>query len=184
LKNGGVAAPAGGHHAPTSSADGNSSFNSDAPTMPADENSLAPAILPAYSPSGGDMRTVRIEKHGETPLGATIRIDDDNNGNVVVARIVHGGAAQKSGEWALGHCCLLCLSVCLSVCTLFTAPVNLFSTRFQGLLHEGDVLWDVNGVDLRGRSLDEVCELLVSVCVCVFVIGCIVGGDVTSKTCC
>ncbi|OQV23236.1 MAGUK p55 subfamily member 5 [Hypsibius exemplaris] len=124
---------------------GSASFHSDAPTIPvtADEQQQSSSFnqssgrsatqaLPAaeeesYSPPnypGMDVRTIRIEKHGDTPLGATIRIDDDN-GSVVVARIVHGGAAQKSG-----------------------------------LLHEGDELIEVNGIDLRGRSLDEVCELL------------------------
>lgn len=33
---------------------------------------------------------------------------------------------------------------------------------FVGLLHEGDELLEVNSIELRGRSLDEVSELLVS----------------------
>ena len=33
---------------------------------------------------------------------------------------------------------------------------------FAGLLHEGDELLDVNGTDLRGRSLDDVCDILVN----------------------
>ncbi len=34
----------------------------------------------------------------------------------------------------------------------------------SGLLHEGDELLEINGVDIRGRSVNEVCNLMVSVC--------------------
>ncbi|XP_055338267.1 LOW QUALITY PROTEIN: protein PALS1-like [Paramacrobiotus metropolitanus] len=101
----------------------------DAVSMPFDENGHGLLPPTSTSPSqsnyvGVDMRVVKIEKTGGNPLGATIKIDPQTGG-VMVARIVHGGAAQKSG-----------------------------------LLHENDELLDVNGFDLRGKSLDEVCEML------------------------
>lgn len=32
----------------------------------------------------------------------------------------------------------------------------------SGLLHEGDEILEINSVDMRGRSVNDVCELMVS----------------------
>ncbi|KAL8611136.1 hypothetical protein ACOMHN_064426 [Nucella lapillus] len=69
------------------------------------------------------VKIVHLEKTNEH-LGATVRNEGDS---VIIARIVNGGAAQKSG-----------------------------------LLHEGDEILDVNGIDMRGKSIDEVSETLAS----------------------
>ncbi|XP_076463410.1 protein PALS1-like [Babylonia areolata] len=67
------------------------------------------------------VKIVHLEKTNEH-LGATVKNEGDS---VIIARIVNGGAAQKSG-----------------------------------LLHEGDEILDVNGIDMRGKSIDEVSEIL------------------------
>ncbi|CAG0889018.1 unnamed protein product [Cyprideis torosa] len=67
------------------------------------------------------VKIVRIDKTSE-PLGATVRNEGDA---VVIARVVRGGAAERSG-----------------------------------LLHEGDEILEVNGVEMRGRSVNEVCDIL------------------------
>ncbi|XP_022098714.1 MAGUK p55 subfamily member 7-like isoform X2 [Acanthaster planci] len=71
------------------------------------------------------VKVVRLVK-GNEPLGATIKWDDVLN-SVVIARVMHGGAADRSG-----------------------------------LIHVGDVVHEVNGVDVRGRDPDEVVSLLSS----------------------
>ena len=69
--------------------------------------------------------------------------------------------------------CWLIARAAVGVCLCFNFGVKrdgeanlffcvVFFSRVQGLLHEGDELIEVNEIDLRGRSLDEVCELLVS----------------------
>lgn len=68
-------------------------------------------------------KTVPIEKASDQPLGATIKNDAD--GNVVIGRIVCGGAAYMSG-----------------------------------LLHEGDELLEVNGIEMKGKNVDEVVDIL------------------------
>ncbi|KAK3698826.1 hypothetical protein QZH41_016036 [Actinostola sp. cb2023] len=67
------------------------------------------------------VKIVRIDKSAD-PLGATVKNED---GSVVIGRIVKGGAAEKSG-----------------------------------LLHEGDEILEINGVNMKGRSVAQVCELL------------------------
>ena len=42
------------------------------------------------------VKVVRIEKSSCEPLGATVRNEQD--GSVIIGRIVKGGAAEKSGE--------------------------------------------------------------------------------------
>jgi len=32
----------------------------------------------------------------------------------------------------------------------------------SGLLHEGDEILEINGVDIRGKSINDVCDLMVS----------------------
>ncbi|CAH1262832.1 MPP5 [Branchiostoma lanceolatum] len=67
------------------------------------------------------VKIVRIDKSQEA-LGATVRNDGDA---VVIARIVKGGAAEKSG-----------------------------------LLHEGDEVLEINGKEVRGKSVNEVCDMM------------------------
>ena len=32
----------------------------------------------------------------------------------------------------------------------------------SGLLHEGDEIIEINGIDIRGKSVNDVCDLMVS----------------------
>ena len=34
----------------------------------------------------------------------------------------------------------------------------------SGLLHEGDEILEINGVDIRGKSINDVCDLMVFYC--------------------
>jgi PDZ domain len=34
----------------------------------------------------------------------------------------------------------------------------------SGLLHEGDEILEINGVDIRGKSINDVCDLMVCYC--------------------
>lgn len=68
-----------------------------------------------------NVKIVRIDKATE-PLGATVK---NENGTVMIGRIVKGGAADKCG-----------------------------------LLQEGDEILEINGVNMRGKTVAEVCELL------------------------
>ena len=47
-------------------------------------------------PLDSSVKVVRIEKSSCEPLGATVRNEQD--GSVIIGRIVKGGAAEKSGE--------------------------------------------------------------------------------------
>uniref|UniRef100_A0A2C9JVM2 MAGUK p55 subfamily member 5 n=1 Tax=Biomphalaria glabrata TaxID=6526 RepID=A0A2C9JVM2_BIOGL len=67
------------------------------------------------------VRIVHLEKTTEH-LGATVKNEGES---VIIARIVKGGAAEKSG-----------------------------------LLHEGDEILEVNGVDMRGKNINDVSEML------------------------
>ncbi|XP_025104838.1 MAGUK p55 subfamily member 5-like isoform X4 [Pomacea canaliculata] len=67
------------------------------------------------------VKIIHLEKTNEH-LGATVKNEGDS---VIVARIVTGGAAEKSG-----------------------------------LLHEGDEILEVNGIDMRGKNVNEVSEIL------------------------
>ncbi|CAG2170392.1 unnamed protein product [Oppiella nova] len=69
------------------------------------------------------VKVVRIEKSSCEPLGATVRNEQD--GSVIIGRIVKGGAAEKSG-----------------------------------LLHENDEILEVNGIEMKGRNVNQVCDLL------------------------
>lgn len=73
------------------------------------------------------VKIVQVVKNLE-PLGATVKVDDVT-GAIVIARILHGGAAYRSG-----------------------------------LIHVGDVMFEVNGIPVRGRSAPEVIELLKNEC--------------------
>lgn len=86
------------------------------------QNSLHPLTDIDLS-DGTCTKTVSIEKTSNQALGATIKNDVD--GNVVIGRIVCGGAAHGSG-----------------------------------LLHEGDEILEVNGVEMRGKNINEVVNIL------------------------
>ncbi|UYV74838.1 MPP5 [Cordylochernes scorpioides] len=90
------------------------------------------------------VKIVRIDKTHE-PLkrvkrpmfgatqGATVRNEGES---VIIGRIVKGGAAEKSGD----HSCMC-----------------------PGLLHEGDEILEVNGIEMRGKSVNDVCDILLHV---------------------
>lgn len=71
-----------------------------------------------------NLKLVNIEK-SETPLGATIKNQD---GNIVIGRIVNGGAADKSG-----------------------------------LLHEEDEILEINNVPVRGKTINDICDMLFNI---------------------
>jgi len=50
----------------------------------------------------------------------------NEDGAVIIGRIVKGGVAERSG-----------------------------------LLHEGDEILEINGVEIRGKNINEVCDLMV-----------------------
>lgn len=90
------------------------------------------------------------------PKGATIR-RDKSTGAIVVARIMRGGAADKSGElinfksrWFRN----------MTMMHAFSVPEKqvLF---VEGLIHEGDELKEVNGVSLEDKKPKEIPSLLV-----------------------
>lgn len=68
-----------------------------------------------------NLKLVNIEK-SDAPLGATIR---NRDGNIIISRIVIGGAAQQSG-----------------------------------LLHEEDEILEINNIPVRGKTINDICELL------------------------
>lgn len=88
------------------------------------QNSLHPLTDVDLS-DGTCTKTVRIEKNANQPLGATIKNED---GSVVIGRIICGGAAYNSG-----------------------------------LLNEGDELLEVNGINLRGKSVNDVINILLGI---------------------
>ena len=59
--------------------------------------------------------------------GATIKTDE-RTGKIVIARVMHGGAADRSG-----------------------------------LIHPGDEVIEVNGIDVLGKTPNDVLEILVSI---------------------
>ena len=69
-----------------------------------------------------NLKLVNIEKP-DTPFGATIR---NRDGNIVIGRIVAGGAAEQSG-----------------------------------LLHEEDEILEINNIPVRGKTINDVCDMLV-----------------------
>lgn len=68
-----------------------------------------------------NLKLVNIEKTS-APLGATIR---SREGNIIISRIVIGGAAYQSG-----------------------------------LLHEDDEILEINNLPVRGKTINDICELL------------------------
>ncbi|XP_046461325.1 MAGUK p55 subfamily member 7-like isoform X4 [Daphnia pulex] len=69
------------------------------------------------------IKIVQLVKSNE-PLGATIKTDE-RTGKIVIARVMHGGAADRSG-----------------------------------LIHPGDEVVEVNGIDVLGKTPNDVLEIL------------------------
>ncbi|XP_063238061.1 MAGUK p55 subfamily member 7 isoform X9 [Bacillus rossius redtenbacheri] len=69
------------------------------------------------------IKIVQLVKSNE-PLGATIKTDEDT-GKIVIARIMHGGAADRSG-----------------------------------LIHVGDEVCEVNGINVEGKTPNDVLKIL------------------------
>ncbi len=86
-----------------------------------DENALLLGKAEHYCVD--NLKLVHIDK-SDAPLGATIRNQD---GSIVVGRIVKGSAADMSG-----------------------------------LLHEDDEILEINSVPIRGKTINDVSDMLVS----------------------
>uniref|UniRef100_A0A3P9J0Z4 Protein PALS1 n=1 Tax=Oryzias latipes TaxID=8090 RepID=A0A3P9J0Z4_ORYLA len=89
------------------------------------EMQLEPLPVPGETLAqwGGEtVKIVRIEKAPDVPLGATVRNEMEN---VVISRIVRGGAAERSG-----------------------------------LLSEGDEILEINGIEIRGKDVNQVFDIL------------------------
>uniref|UniRef100_H3CU21 Protein PALS1 n=1 Tax=Tetraodon nigroviridis TaxID=99883 RepID=H3CU21_TETNG len=91
------------------------------------EKEMEPEPLPTQGETltqwGGEtVKIIRIEKAKDIPLGATVRNETDN---VVISRIVRGGAAERSG-----------------------------------LLSEGDEILEINGIEIRGKDVNQVFDIL------------------------
>ncbi|CAG2056467.1 unnamed protein product, partial [Timema podura] len=69
------------------------------------------------------VKIVQLVKSNE-PLGATIKTDEET-GKIVIARIMHGGAADRSG-----------------------------------LIHVGDEVCEVNGINVEGKTPNDVLKIL------------------------
>ncbi|XP_066264215.1 MAGUK p55 subfamily member 7-like [Branchiostoma lanceolatum] len=69
------------------------------------------------------LKVVQLVKN-EEPLGATIRLEE-KTGQIFIARVMIGGAADRSGLMAVG-----------------------------------DEIWEVNGISVRGKTPDEVVQIL------------------------
>lgn len=90
------------------------------PIIPTHESELIDYPLLQYGEDS--VKIIHLEKTNGEHLGATVKNEGDS---VIIARIVKGGAAEKSG-----------------------------------LLHEGDEILEVNGIDMRGKNVNEVSEIL------------------------
>ncbi|XP_059176426.1 protein PALS1-like isoform X2 [Physella acuta] len=93
-------------------------------TLQAIENidlSGEPLDYPLVQYGEDSVKIIHLEKTNEH-LGATVKNEGES---VIIARIVKGGAAEKSG-----------------------------------LLHEGDEILEVNGIDMRGKNINDVSEML------------------------
>lgn len=80
--------------------------------------------------------------------GATIRKDEET-GEIFIARVIHGGLADRSGEMKLCEC------VWLWPAKRDCGPL------LPGLLHPGDLIVEVNGSPVVGLDPEEVIHILV-----------------------
>ncbi|XP_042906742.1 MAGUK p55 subfamily member 7 [Parasteatoda tepidariorum] len=85
-----------------------------------------PALPEIIQEGDDDEETVKIVQlvKSNEPLGATIRYDE-TTGSIVIARVLHGGAADRSG-----------------------------------LIHAGDEIHEVNGINIKGKSPYDVVTIL------------------------
>ena len=81
------------------------------------------------------------------------------NRDIVINRVLYGTAAFGKSK-----AICLSLSVCLSVC---------LNCLVLGHLKPGDIVVELNGTLVKGRSLDDVVYMLVRQCICASVIACI-----------
>ncbi|XP_045031006.1 MAGUK p55 subfamily member 7 isoform X5 [Daphnia magna] len=81
---------------------------------------------PPFNTVDEDEETIKIVQlvKSNEPLGATIKTDE-RTGKIVIARVMHGGAADRSG-----------------------------------LIHPGDEVVEVNGIDVLGKTPNDVLEIL------------------------
>ncbi|XP_059350336.1 MAGUK p55 subfamily member 7-like isoform X4 [Daphnia carinata] len=81
---------------------------------------------PPFNTVDEDEETIKIVQlvKSNEPLGATIKTDE-RTGKIVIARVMHGGAADRSG-----------------------------------LIHPGDEVIEVNGIDVLGKTPNDVLEIL------------------------
>lgn len=91
-----------------------------------------------------NIKIIRIEKTNE-PLGATVR----NEGDAVII-----GNSR--------FFFFFCVRRFFLTLTLFHEGrvVRGGAADKSGLLHEGDEVLEVNGVEMRGKSVNEVCDIL------------------------
>ncbi|XP_061665420.1 MAGUK p55 subfamily member 3-like isoform X8 [Syngnathoides biaculeatus] len=100
------------------------------------------------------VKIVRLVKNKE-PLGATIR-RDEATGAVVVARIMRGGAADRSGEL-----CPFCWGGRSNQNFLSTGTHFLVVSACRtSLVHVGDELREVNGKLISRKRPDEISQIL------------------------
>nr|XP_020139768.1 MAGUK p55 subfamily member 7 isoform X2 [Microcebus murinus] len=85
------------------------------------------------------VKIIRLVKNRE-PLGATIK-KDEQTGAIVVARIMRGGAADRSGESVTVNC-------------IHTSHTVLC------LIHVGDELREVNGIPVEDKRPEEIIQIL------------------------
>ncbi|EPQ13595.1 MAGUK p55 subfamily member 3 [Myotis brandtii] len=99
------------------------------------------------------VKIVRLVKNKE-PLGATIR-RDEHSGAVVVARIMRGGAADRSGLVHVGDE----LREVNGITVLHKRPDEI-SQILVRLVHVGDELREVNGITVLHKRPDEISQIL------------------------
>lgn len=93
-----------------------------------------------------NIKIIRIEKTNE-PLGATVR----NEGDAVIIGIIIAPDSISN-------------AISFESPSLLTAATGRVvrggAADKSGLLHEGDEVLEVNGVEMRGKSVNEVCDIL------------------------
>ncbi|XP_035661434.1 MAGUK p55 subfamily member 7-like isoform X1 [Branchiostoma floridae] len=82
-----------------------------------------PEVESDFEEEDQSLKVVQLVKN-EEPLGATIRLEE-KTGQIFIARVMIGGAADRSGLMAVG-----------------------------------DEIWEVNGISVRGKTPDEVVQIL------------------------
>lgn len=94
-----------------------------------------------------NIKIIRIEKTNE-PLGATVR----NDGDAVII-----------GIYLLNRLNIFLINTNKTVMTNVSFQGRVVrggAADKSGLLHEGDEVLEVNGVEMRGKSVNDVCDIL------------------------